>query len=68
MARAYFGPDGAGWMPISGDWDGDGVDTVGLYSQANGFFFVRNANAPGPADLVLGFAAGGTGISPLVGD
>jgi ferredoxin-NADP reductase len=55
-------------MPISGDWDGDGVDTVGLYSQANGFFFVRNANAPGPADLVFGFGAGGTGIGPLVGD
>jgi hypothetical protein len=55
-------------MPISGDWDGDGVDTVGLYSPANRFFFLRNPNAPGPADLVFGFGAGGTGIGPLVGD
>lgn len=48
--------------------DGEGVDSVGLYSLANGFFFFRNANAPGPDDLVFGFGAGGTGISPLVGD
>jgi hypothetical protein len=26
-----FGPAGSGFMPIVGDWNGDGVDTIGLY-------------------------------------
>ena len=26
-----YGPAGAGSMPLVGDWNGDGVDTIGLY-------------------------------------
>jgi hypothetical protein len=51
-----------------GDWDGDGRDTVGLYTSADGFFFLRNLNEPGPADLVFGFGPGGSGWTPLAGD
>ncbi|HSB10863.1 MAG TPA: putative Ig domain-containing protein, partial [Blastocatellia bacterium] len=37
-----YGPAAAGWVSISGDWNGDGVDTIGLYNPSTGFFFLRN--------------------------
>lgn len=36
-------------IPLSGDWDGDGVDSVGIYR--NGVFFLKNKNEAGNADL-----------------
>jgi hypothetical protein len=63
-----YGPSGIGWIPVTGDWNGDGIDTPGLYDPATGFFFLRNANAPGAADLVFGFGPGGLGWTPMVGD
>ena len=49
-----------------GDWDGDGIATPGLYRQADGFVYVRNANTQGTADLEFYF--GNPGDVPLVGD
>lgn len=40
-----------GDVPLVGDWNGDGVDTIGIYRSKK--FYLRNANAPGTADLVL---------------
>ena len=53
-----------GDQPVCGDWDGDGVDTPGIYR--NGVFFVRNSNTSGPADIVIGY--GDPGDKPVVGD
>lgn len=33
------------------DWDGDGVDTVGLYRPYSGFVYLRNSNTIGFADV-----------------
>jgi hypothetical protein len=63
-----YGPSGAGFVPLSGDWDGDGVDTPGLYDPATGAFFLRDENAPGGADLVFTFGAADEGFTPVVGD
>ena len=63
-----YGPAGAGWVPLSGDWNGDGVDTPGLYAPTTGTFFLRNANAPGGADLVFTFGPGNAGFQPVTGD
>jgi hypothetical protein len=63
-----YGPTGGGWVPISGDWNGDGVDTPGIYSPTTGTFFLKNSNAPGPADIAFQFGAGGAGYVPLAGD
>ena len=57
---------GGGATPLAGDWDGDGGDTVGLYVGATGAWFLRNANAGGPADLVFGY--GSAGAAPLSGN
>ncbi|HYP26234.1 MAG TPA: hypothetical protein VE262_05915 [Blastocatellia bacterium] len=53
-----------GDLPVVGDWDGDGVDTVGVFRD--GVFFLRNSNSAGFADLVVPF--GQEGDLPVVGD
>ena len=53
-----------GDYPVTGDWDGDGVDTIGIYR--GGVFFLRNSNTAGSADLAFGF--GQAGDLPVAGD
>ncbi len=50
--------------PVIGDWNGDGVETIGVFR--NGQFFLRNSNAPGLPDIVAAF--GSAGDAPLAGD
>jgi len=46
---------GAGtWLPIRGDWDGDGTDTVGLYNPATNLFKLSNAEGTFAADAAAG--------------
>lgn len=59
-----FGPAGA--MPVVGDWDGDGIVTIGAYDQATRTFYLRNSNTPGVANITIQF--GPTGSVPVVGD
>ena len=47
-----------------GDWNGDGVDTVGVFR--NGTFYLRNSNTTGNADVA--FSYGDPGDLPVVGD
>ena len=63
-----FGAAGAGYLPLAGDWNGDGFDTIGLYDPTTSSFFLRNANSPGSAHILFSFGAGGAGYVPLVGD
>ena len=63
-----YGPGAAGWVPITGDWNGDGTDSIGLYNPSNGGFYLRNSNNTGFADIVLTFGPAGAGWKPLVGD
>ncbi len=53
-------------LPISGDWNGDGVSTPGLYRQSDGFFYARDTNTQGPADNSC--FAGDPSDIPVVGD
>jgi hypothetical protein len=50
-----FGPLNNDWLPISGDWDNDGIDTVGLYDSVNSQFYLRNAHEGGTADVGFSF-------------
>ena len=62
-----YGPAGAGWIPIAGDWNGDGYDSVGLYNPATSKFYLRNTTSlQGPTDLgyadaVFAYGAAGAG-------
>ena len=66
--RYQYGPVGDEWVPLAGDWDGDGTDTIGLYDPVNSIFFLRNSHAGGPADMMFGYGPGGLGWLPISGD
>jgi hypothetical protein len=67
-ADVLFNYGGGGLTALSGDWDGDGDDTPGLYAAGSGAFFLKNANAAGGADLVFNFGPGGSDFAPITGD
>ncbi len=39
--------------PVLGDWDNDGIDTIGLYDPFNSTFYLRNSNSEGEADIIF---------------
>jgi hypothetical protein len=58
-----------GDKPVAGDWDGDGIDEVGLHRESTGFFYWRNTLDTGIAsgEIFFGdpadrFASGDWGI------
>ena len=65
---AGYGPPAGNWIPLSGDWTGDGVDTLGLYNPATGFFYLRNSNTTGVGDITFFYGDPGQGWIPVVGD
>lgn len=55
------------WVPLSGDWNGNGTETIGLYDPGTATFHLRNSNTSGSADITAVFGSGGNWM-PLVGD
>lgn len=53
-------------IPLVGDWDCDGDDTVGMFRPGNGFVYLRNSNDFGVADIMFWYGIGGD--VPFVGD
>jgi hypothetical protein len=60
----FFGNPGD--TPFVGDFDGDGIDTIGLYRESTGFVYFTNTLAAGNADL--SFFYGNPGDQILAGD
>ncbi len=60
----YFGNPGD--YPFMGDWDGDGIETPGLYRQSDGYVYLRNSNTQGAANIKFFF--GNPGDVPIAGD
>jgi hypothetical protein len=70
-STATFYIDGAvflyglvGDVPVTGDWNNDGIDTAGVFR--NGTFFLRNSNTAGVANVTLTYGA--FQDLPLAGD
>ena len=72
LADVHFGygdpAQNAQYVLVMGDWNGDGVDTIGLYHKASATWFLRNTNSEGVADVTVGFGAPGSEWTPMVGD
>ena len=60
----YFGDPGD--KPFVGDFDGDGIDTVGLHRETTGLVYFRNSHTEGVADS--SFIYGDPGDQILAGD
>lgn len=56
----------ANWIPLGGDWNGDGFFSPGAYDPTTGRFYLRNTNNSGAADI--SFQYGNLGWVPIVGD
>jgi hypothetical protein len=73
-AQFVFGEPVASWdaadalQPLAGDWDGDGVDTVGAYDHVASVFHLANTNGGGAADETFAYGPAGAGWLPVVGD
>ena len=59
-----YGEPGSAWKPLVGDWNGDGIDTIGFYDPATSTFYLRNTNDAGYADLTFGYGVPGGGWMP----
>lgn len=55
-----------GDKPFVGDFDGDGIDTVGLHRESTGLVYFRNSNSAGFADFQ--FIFGDPGDKIIAGD
>jgi hypothetical protein len=67
-----FAYGAADWKPVAGDWNGDGVTTVGAFDPIGQFgkppatWYLRNENSAGAPDIAP-FAFGAAGWKPVVG-
>ena len=56
-ADTIFGFGIAGDQAFAGDFDGDGIATIGVYRD--GVAYLRNSNTTGFADLAFGYGVPG---------
>jgi hypothetical protein len=61
---ANFGGD-ASDLPVAGDWNGDGVDTIGVYRGSTGVYFLSDSNTTPSVSYTLVF--GNPGDTPFAG-
>jgi hypothetical protein len=64
--ESSFSFGGVGFIPVYGDWNGDGIATIGAFDPATATWYLRNEPGPGNPDLVFQF--GSAGAIPVVGD
>ncbi len=63
-----FGPRRSGWVPLAGDWDGDGRTTVGFYDPATAIFRLKNSTPGGGSDVIFQVDAPSANVTPVTGD
>ncbi|MEI7852004.1 MAG: hypothetical protein WCH86_09240, partial [Kiritimatiellales bacterium] len=63
-----FGYGLPGDIPIVGDWNGDGIDTVGVFRPSNAMWYLNPNNAASPDNTLIAFGYGLPGDIPVVGD
>jgi len=64
VSAFFYGNPGD--VAFAGDWDCDGVETLGLYRRSDGYVYLRNSNTGGLADITYYF--GNPGDFPIAGD
>jgi hypothetical protein len=57
----------SGDLPVAGDFNGDGIDSIGTFTASTGTWRLRNTNSGGSPDITLN-GVGVQGDLPVVGD
>ena len=65
---ARFGPRRSGWLPLAGDWDGNGETTVGFFDRTTAVFRLDNAPIGGSSDVLFQLGTPSAHALPIVGD
>lgn len=65
--EALFREHGNGVQPVVGDWDGDGVDSIGIFDSTKGQFYLLNTNGTS-APVIYIPILGTAGDLPVAGD
>ena len=63
-----FGPRRNKWLPLTGDWDGNGKSTPGFYDPATSTFRIKNSLQNGNADLIFAVDAPSSRVLAVAGD
>jgi hypothetical protein len=63
-----YGKADSNWIPLAGDWDGDGDDTIGIYNPDVSRFMLRNFNSSGSPNYGYRYGPAGEGWLPVLGD
>ena len=63
-----YGQPGSDWIPVVGDWSGNGMDSVGLYDRGNCRFYLRNSNSYGRGHLYFRLRPAECHLDPVMGD
>jgi len=56
------------FQAVTGDWNGDGVDTGGFYMPSSGKWYLKNTQVSGWSDYIVVRFAGASGAEPVTGD
>jgi len=64
----HFGPKRNHWIPLAGDWDGNGKTTPGFYDPASATFRLKNSLQGSGTDILLTVDAPSNNVLPVVGD
>ena len=55
-------------MPVCGDWNGDGIDTVGVFDPRTARFYLINSVTRAASTPLIQVQFGGPGVLPVAGD
>ncbi|MEH0936731.1 FG-GAP repeat domain-containing protein, partial [Micromonospora psammae] len=61
-----FGHGPSGDLPVAGDWNNDGRDTVGVFRPGNSTWYLTNGTGVLDAEFIFGH--GPSGDVPVTGD
>ena len=68
MQTVRFGSVDTSWVPVMGDWDGDGLDTIGMYRPDQKTWYLKDANNDGWGNVAtVRFGSTDTSWAPVSG-
>ena len=62
-----YGAQKSNWLPICGDWNGNGSDEIGLYNPTPSKFILKNDLTGGEANMLINFGPYGGGWMACAG-